>query len=217
MTIILNNGISFKGNYILDTGAGNSKLNSTLYQENLFSKVDKVKYYSESGIGGKSSGFVVRADKIFFGDNEIDNHILGISLDSRGALSSNNFLGIIGNDILSKFTLIYDLPNNRIGYKQIDKISVDKPLFIGFRVFNRIENNQGWIVKSLQEGSDAFKKGLIINDRIVAINGIQVGKINMELFFEELEQNDKLLLDVVKQDNKNLKLEIILKPFFNEK
>ena len=211
----LSNGNSVQGEFLVDTGAANSSLNSWIYNEEQFKDVKKTKFFSYRGIGNKKTGYVLKVSKLAISKDTISNHLMAISLNQSGFLAKTDVCGILGNDVLSKFSIIYDIPNLKIWYKPVKYKDKNTSLFIGFRAVDRTDINQGWIVKSLQEESDAVLKGLEINDQIISINDIKVDEIDFNTYFENVNPNETHIYEILKPSQKITKLEINFKVFFD--
>ena len=66
------------------------------------------------GINGASWGTVGRVQAIEMGSVRIENPVVTFSTDKAGALSSDQFSGILGADILRRFHVVFDYPGQRM-------------------------------------------------------------------------------------------------------
>ena len=115
--------------------------------------------------------------------------------DGTGAFGKKEYIGIIGNEILSKFNLIIDIAHSALYLKRFKEDQPSKPNYdFGFR--NRTDIGKGWIVSSLTRDGDAARAGLQLNDRIIAINGRPVEEYTWE---EEcrIDELPQITLDVI--------------------
>jgi len=104
---------------------------------------------------------------------------MSYSIDEAGLLSDDKYYGIIGNNILERFDVIFDFKNSNVYFKPNknfnNAFAHDK---FGFLYVDRFKTMKSWIVTGLFENSSAEKSGLKIDDRIISVNNIPVEKIN---------------------------------------
>jgi PDZ domain len=188
----INDTTIIKGNFLIDSASPESTLTSSaVFSYGLNEKVDrKVRYYTMyGGIGGESSGYDFSADSLEIAGFNLGNVILSYSLDSAGLLASEEYIGIMGNNILDRFDILFDFRNCNM-YLKPNK-NFNKPYHfdrLGFSYVDRCKTMGGWIVTGLYENSPAEKKGLRIDDKIVSVNDTPVEKISYETQKEYLEK-----------------------------
>lgn len=212
LSIVLDNELVLNGEFLLDTGSRNTVLTSK-YSSN---KLETIDYISLGGTGGVSEGKTAIIKKINFGGFELNNFRVDISTDSLGALSKNRFYdGIIGNDLLDDFDIIIDVKNNLLFLKRNKNFNKKRTSIIykGFSVSDRTDL-RGWIVNYLYYDSDAYLKGLRLNDLIVEINDVKVTKMNLNKFYKNLIPNQILKLKIIRE-NKEYEILCSLNNFFS--
>lgn len=172
---------SLKGLFRLDMGSGSTIIltNAARKQLNLTDKPQARCYYSNMGVGGAGTTVNFRADT-FKSLDELHNVVVSASYNTQGALSDGEYLGIIGNDILSHYDLIIDAPNNALYARKNGNSdnSYQKSSEIQMGYIDRTDITDGWIVSSLYEGGIAQKAGFEIGDVILSINGRPVKEIS---------------------------------------
>ena len=183
----------YNGNFILDLGSSVTILNSS-------NKI-KIDYGSEfeaiGGVGGKTKGRTIFIDELKFGNLSIYKYPVDISSDKNGALSKNNYDGILGNDILDDFDIIIDLNEKILYLKPNIKNNKHKQYFYkSFSYVNRTNIDRSWLVSYIFINTDAYKKGLRLNDKIISINGTSVEQINHLEFYKNLKINQELELTI---------------------
>ena len=179
----------------------------------------KIDYGSEfeaiGGVGGKTKGRTIFIDELKFGNLSIYKYPVDISSDKNGALSKNNYDGILGNDILDDFDLIIDIKKSKLFLKPNKKINKHKKFF--YKSFSFIDNSKidkSWLVSYIYLNTDAYKKGLRLNDKITAINNISVEKLDRIKYYKGLKLNQELELTIIRDDN-SMKINIILNKFLD--
>jgi len=216
LEVIVNDTIKISGDYLLDFGAGGT-VNLTSFVSEKYKLKDnienKVAYFTKyGGVGGESSRYDFFASQIKLGDFSFDNVAMNFSLDDAGSMASNKYLGLVGNEIYERFFVFIDFINNDIYLKPNTKY---KDLFeasrLGFSYVDRVQTLKSWIVTGLYSSSSAEKSGLMIDDKIISINGINVGEINYEKQKSFFKNIDEVYLKV-KRNNKLIELNFKLKP-----
>lgn len=202
MELVLNNGTVKKGDFIIDTGSFKTILTSEFAGDEDVINSKKVTYTNNGGVSGLHMGYSMFASEIKINKFKLVNHQIDVSNDSIGALSKNkNYIGIIGNDLLDHFDIIYHPTQQKIWVrpnKNINKPSDD--LYKAFVLIETNNNDKQWLVGSIYEESDAYKRGVKHRDEIVAINNVSVKKLNLEKFDRQLTPKEKLKLKVKRGD-----------------
>ncbi len=122
---VLANGDKINGDFLLDLGSEWAlSFTSSCAANNDFNNriIKKKKYINlHGGVSGKSEGFEFKAKYIKIGNIEINSPVLDYSLDSTGANSEKSnglgnlkYIGIVGNEVLSKFILTFDFKNRML-------------------------------------------------------------------------------------------------------
>lgn len=112
LNIKLKNENIIQGKFLLDTGSDQTTLNSHVFKKEGFDNLlGKKKFYHKGGIGGNSDGYFLPVEEINIGKFQIKKIIASVSTDTLGMLANTEYMGIIGNDILDDFHIIFDHPN----------------------------------------------------------------------------------------------------------
>lgn len=108
-------GPAIEGRFILDTGARLAmSLNAPFVRQNSLLRGGELKTIVGHGIGGRVEHAVTRLDHLRLGDIVIEDPITTLSEDADGVLASSRAAGILGADILRKFTVIFDHRRARV-------------------------------------------------------------------------------------------------------
>ena len=179
LEIRFSNNRYIKGSFLLDTGSSITCLTSNHNIDN----IEQIQYLSTGGTGGETKGFTTYADEIMIGNYKILKHLIDISEDTSGSLSSTDYAGIIGNDVLDNFDLIIDLKQNYIYIKPNEKFNIHRKfLFKSFSYIDRTDIDDSWLINYIYIDTDAYKNGLRINDKVIAIDGELVKNLDLNLF-----------------------------------
>ena len=195
VTLKINDSIIITGNFLVDTATPGSTLTSyTAFKLDLTSQVTrKILYYTMyGGIGGESSGYDFSADSVNIADYGLQNIILSYSLDTAGSLAAEEYVGILGNNILDRFDLLFDFRSDYLYLKPNENFR--KPYEfdrMGFVFVDRCKTMGGWIVSGMYQDSPAEKEGLRIDDKIVSVNETPVEEIpyeKQEEYFDKMKE-----------------------------
>lgn len=216
LEVVINDTIIISGEYQLDFGSGGTVSLTSLVSEKYKLKdriSNKVAYFTKyGGVGGESSSYDFFASQLKIGDFSFNNVLMDFSIDTTGAMASEKHLGLLGNEIYERFDVYIDFKNNDLYLKPNKKYNdLFESSRLGFSFIDRVQTLQSWIVTGLYSSSTAEKSGLMIDDRILAVNGVNVGEINykqQESFFKSI---DNVRLKVVR-NNKFIELNFNLKP-----
>lgn len=215
LKIKLNNKVSFKGKYMVDIGSSLSTITSSVAYRYRFDEVieRKVGYYTKyGGVGGYSSGFDFIADSLTIANFFLKNVNMSYSSDTAGLMASEDFYGIIGNNILERFDIIFDFNNDSLYLKPNKKFKEPYEFDrLGFTYVNRHKTKGGWVVTGLSSNSQAEKRGLQIDDIIISVNEIPVEKIQYSYFSDYFKTVDEVKL-VINRAGNIVKVEFDIAP-----
>lgn len=155
---------------------------------------------AQLGIGDKEKEWYVdmMSDRIVIGEDTIRKESVSYFPEGAGAFSDRPYLGVIGNDIWSKYNLIIDAKNKLLWLRRYKPDSLQQPIHdFGFR--NRTDICRGWVVSRLTRESDAVKAGMELGDTIIAVNGRNVTDYSWEEEYD-IDNLPKLQLDIVGAD-----------------
>ena len=208
-------GVIINGHFIIDTGYPVSSITSNASKvHNLENTIThKVEYYTDyGGIGGNSASYDFIIDSVLISEFGLNNVNMSFSVDSAGILSDGDYLGIIGNDILKRFDVIFDFAN-LILYLKPNKNYKTPFVFdrLGFTYVDRFKTMGGWIVTGLTVNSDAEKQGLKIDDKIISVNDIAVEDIEYTTQDEFFDNTNRVRM-VVEDSSGRKTLKFNLKP-----
>ncbi len=168
------NGTLLETKLLLDTGASLPVLlyTNTHSQLQLPEKIIRSKL--AMGLGGELEGFIGRSQKVTIGEEYLRDVTTYFQELPKAAdsLQLNDRDGILGNEILSRFTVIIDYMNSEIhlrpGRKFRKKFKYDRSGILLARAGEKLEQ---FVIYDIVKGSPADKAGLQIGDIITWCNG----------------------------------------------
>lgn len=201
----------YKGKFLLDLGSSVTILNSS----NKISTDFGSEFEAIGGVGGKTKGRTIFIDEFKLGNLSVYSYPIDVSNDEKGALSSFKYDGILGNDILDDFDIIIDLKGKNFYLKPNVKNNKHKKYFYkSFSFIDRTNVDHSWLVSYIFINTDAYRKGLRLNDKIIAIDGVSVEKLNTLEFYKSLKIDQELELTIIR-DGDSFNINFILDKFLD--
>lgn len=204
LKVQINSETTIEGNFLIDTGMPETTITSSAAKtHNLSANISpKIRFYTKyGGLGGESSSFEFIADSLQLAGHSLGNVNFSYSLDQSGVLADNAFLGIIGNNVLDRFDLMFDFINSYLYVKPNE--TFHKPYVfdrLGFSFVDRTETLGAWVVTGMAEDGPAEKQGLRIDDRIISVNTIPTKNISYKELHGYFDLMDDLTLVVEAQN-----------------
>jgi hypothetical protein len=205
-TLVFSKDTEQKGEYILDTGNWNDihiwqSAADSLSLVSLSKK--KYKLVRQNGnISGEHKGFIIRADSLVSGDFLHISPIVYFDQKQNKDFvprSSTHSTGLIGNDILSNYTIALNYPERKFYYKKIKEARTKDFFYSGITVGKNI--NVGLIIDGLIHNSPADSAGIQIGDILIEANGIKATKANRSEIVKLLRTPGTVKLKLQRKDS----------------
>jgi len=202
---------------LLDTGASNSLW---VDQGSLpdFSIPDYAKQtYLGSGLSGDVYGHILRFDNVYIDHFELSDVIVSLpdssSIENAIGLDQRN--GSIGAEILRRFNVIIDYPNELITFiKNEDFPDPFAYNMAGIELTAPYPGLNYYTISQIREESPAEKAGLLVNDEIISINRAKVSDLTMNEVYKKFQLKDgKKIIMVVNRNGEKKKIEFKLEKF----
>lgn len=160
--------------FAVDTGAGLSVAINTA-PVNRYHLLDLKTPMVESivgyGLGGEVKHHVARMGRVALGDAFVDRPWVTLSQDKGGALGGRNFDGIIGAEVLSKYTVIFDGPRKRMILEKNADYAKPMEWDMSGMVLSGDGDDGRLRVMHLVEGAAAEKAGVKLSDVLLSVDG----------------------------------------------
>ena len=199
LAITMSDGYVFEGRFLVDIGMpGTLSLNSTTAN-----RLKSEKYLADArgmsnlvgGIGGNRKEYVFKTPQIAIGGHAIKDVMITWSSNKKGSLASDKYDGLIGNELLDRFDVIFDFAGCSVYLRPNKNFDRPEPNFLGVALTPMIDH---WIVNGLLEGGNAEKAGLRQGDRIEKINGMTADDPNTRNLYP---MPDKLTFSVLRDNS----------------
>lgn len=181
MNVIFADGSSLDGKFLVDLGAGDAlAFNSGLGRKiNLRSAVTNVrkKVYDTGGVGGSRTDYIFNVKSISLAGFEIKDVYASYSGNTQGAMADDRYDGLIGNELLEHFDVIFDFAKGEIWLRKNENFGVLAEYDSGMTLTPK---SDCWVVNGLVEGGNAHKAGVNRGNEIISINGLTPDKLNIK-------------------------------------
>ena len=135
------------------------------------------------GLGGYTRADLARGKRLRIGSFEIDDVVVDLSTDTRGAFASRWIDGNIGNDVLQRFTMTLDYGHHVVYLDPDLRTNVPTP---PNRTGMYVQNDARayFDVVDVLANGPASEAGLRIGDHITAIDGIPARNVTLNDFWQ---------------------------------
>ena len=171
ITVEMDGGWKFSGDVFFDSGAGLSLLfNAPFVEENFLTyKLGKSFVTDSNNLSNKTKTINTKIKRIKLGSFTFDNVPVALSSDKEGVSSYKEYLGILGSEIINRFDIILDY-KDMILYVKPNHLYNNK-FEIPVSPIKLKKSENGILISSVVENSEAEKLGLKEGQKIISING----------------------------------------------
>ena len=202
--VIAYNGVSFEGQFMVDTGARSDVIISSpsVIKYDLAENIGS--YYSlRASVGTSTRRTKMRYGRLAsfaFANKEFKDIPVALSSDNKGVLSMDFIDGIIGARLLKRFKLIFDYERSKL-YLEPGS-AIDDSYVINLTGFTLSFQDAQPVIKNLIDRSPADKAGLRNGDQIVSINTVLVENMSPEEIRKAFENTGETLALVIRRSDK---------------
>jgi len=202
---------------MLDTGLRGTTFNNPFSKEHDLAghSPKRLETVTGYGIGGVSRGIFGRVRALEIGAVRIEEPVVAFATDKSGALADPGYAGIIGTEILHRFTVTLDYAGGRMNLRKNDAFGEPSEYDMSGLWF-RCEGPdfRTFVVQNVAPGTPAATAGLAVEDRLLAIDGRDAGEFSLESLRRYLKQAGKTVNLTVRRGTEkrqvNIKLERIV-------
>ncbi|MFM7486215.1 MAG: PDZ domain-containing protein, partial [Cytophagales bacterium] len=169
------------------------------------------------GLGGIIIGKIGRIKQLMLGSYQLQNLIANFPIDyiPRDTTQENNKKhrnGSIGGDLLSRFTVVFDFPHEKLYLKK--NSSFKKKFYYnlsGLAIRANGSRLRDFEISDVRKGTAAERCGLQVGDRLLGLNGVDLSELelnNVNALFQR-KPGKKIKLVIMRKGEK-LKKEFVL-------
>ena len=181
------------GQFLVDTGGGlvTAALTTPFALSHGFPAATQTAVLDRSlwGLGGATRLLVTRARSLALGKLVIQQPVIYVSQDKGGALASPDFDGVIGGEILRKFTVIFDVERRRLIMEPNPEYALQTEYDMsGMRLHASGSDLRTFTVFQVIENSPASAAGLREGDVLAAVDGVPASRFSLDALYQMLKR-----------------------------
>ena len=122
------------------------------------------------GVGGPSTGYVTRGKAMTLGSVAVDNIVVTMANQTKGAFSGSDYSGNVGGGILKRFVVTFDYGNQTMYLKPLLGPVADTGAFDRAGMWINVAEG-GFEIVSITKGGPAEAAGLKAGDVVTEVDG----------------------------------------------
>lgn len=170
ISITMRNGETYTDKILFDSGAGLTLLINTPFSEihKLSEKAGKSLISKSENLHGESISEDIAIQSMNLSGYELNDLVVSIAHDKNGASSYENYLGILGAEVISRFNIVLDYSSSTLYLKPNNSFSKSFEFPLSGIRLKKVDDNV--IVDRVEETSSAYKQGIRKGDELIYIN-----------------------------------------------
>lgn len=204
------------GRFIVDTGVRQSFINTPFTTQHKLIAEDtaKVQNITGFGFGGLIFETVGRIAFLDLGGARLKNPVIQLSEVNEGLRASTLFDGILGADILSRFTVVFDFPAKML-YLRPNKTFHEPFVYDMSGIYFTMEHkaDQSLVrVVNVVDDSPASRAGVRKEDRILELDGRDIAEFSMPGLKDYFKRQGSEIRMKLERNGKVLNAAFVLQP-----
>ncbi|SMD34826.1 Aspartyl protease [Reichenbachiella faecimaris] len=214
--VVLNNGEPHPGTFFVMTGAGTTLDFNSPYAKKydvIHKTGEHYFYYVKSISQDETKHYEGMVKSFTFGKQKLDDLPIGISQAKSGTQAHEKVSGILGNKILSRYNMIFDLPAKLIYMEKNKNFDDHFTVNCSGIDIQLSKDKMKVLIHQVFEGSVAEAVGIQVNAELVSINGkAALSEIDFPGIQKALVQPGKTAKLVVNQNGEEKSVNLALQP-----
>ncbi|MGC6479416.1 MAG: aspartyl protease family protein [Flavobacteriaceae bacterium] len=175
--IVLNNGVSYTDKVFLDSGAGLTLLINSPFNEKfqLAKQAGNSLVNDSENLHGTSTSESIALKSVILGDYQLNDLVISIAHDQAGVSSFENYMGILGSKIISRFNVILDYTTSHVYLKPNNTFS--RPFEFPLCGISLQQEQDKIVIAKIAKSSDAYRLGVRKGDLLIAIDDDYSGEL----------------------------------------
>ena len=210
ISVILRNEESYTGKILFDIGAGLTLLINTPYnkENKLSEKAGKSLISKSENLHGESISEDIAIKSMNIGGYQLNEMVVSIANDKNGVSSYENYLGLLGAKVISKFNIVLDYSSSTLYLKPNNTFSKSFEFPLSGIGLKKVDETI--VIDRIEKTSSAYKKGIRKEDKLISVNKDSSGDI---IAFRELlkKEGNNISLTIINSEGETKKIKIKLK------
>jgi len=210
ISVTLRNEESYTGKILFDSGAGLTLLINTPYnkENKLSEKAGKSLISKSENLHGESISEDIAIKSMNIGGYQLNEMVVSIANDKNGVSSYENYLGLLGAKVISKFNIVLDYSSSTLYLKPNNTFSKSFEFPLSGIGLKKVDETI--VIDRIEKTSSAYKKGIRKEDKLISVNKDSSGDI---IAFRELlkKEGNNISLTIINSEGETKKIKIKLK------
>ncbi|MEZ4775682.1 MAG: aspartyl protease family protein [Bacteroidia bacterium] len=217
-SVSLNDGSVVSGKFLIDSGAGSGLiLNTPLVTEKRLTEIARNAGFQDESTGLNNQPapyFETVMPGLTFGGYLLQRIPTRLSQGTTGVTAMPEYAGIIGNQILQRFSLVFDYQKEKIYIQPNSRLAHPFPNDASGLKIQLNESYTRIVVNKVIENSPAAHAGLKKGDILLAINDQRLKPEDLPMLKETFSQPGKKIVLTVFREGKAFPVRILLADWF---
>ena len=142
------------------------------------------------------------------GGYQLNEMVVSIANDKNGVSSYENYLGLLGAKVISKFNIVLDYSSSKLYLKPNNTFSKSFEFPLSGIGLKKVDETI--VIDRIEKTSSAYKKGIRKEDKLISVNKDSSGDI---IAFRELlkKEGNNISLTIINSEGETKKIKIKLK------
>ena len=190
--VVLPDGRSISGKFVIDTGASTNVFLSpdVVERERVVASLGKTMTVQSRGVGGATEVRLARLGKLELGGFSLVSPVTALQPAGAGYISAEGTIGNIGGGVLSRFKVIFDYPRRRMILEPGPDLALPFEADMSGLGLSAIPPEFSRVtVARVLDGSPALEAGIKAGDEIETVDGRPVSEVGLAPLRERLRQD----------------------------
>lgn len=208
------NGIEISGTFLVDLGfSGTVFLDSATASRYALDRRlagTSRTVIRPGGIGREQEAVEFRSEAVRIGEYLLAGLKVRYAASAVPFLPGDDCCGVLGSAFFKYFESVFDLPGQRLYLRPlVAAFDEDPENTLGFSFINYAKTSRCWIVSNLLRGGPAERAGMMLDDRVVKVNGKRVARYDYDERAALLRSKKPVRLTVLRDGSRK---ELLLQP-----
>jgi hypothetical protein len=209
--VVLPDGRSISGKFVIDTGASTNLMLAPgpVESEGVEASLGKTMSVRSRGVGGATEVRLARVARLELGGFSLEQPIAALHPAGSGRISAEGTVGNIGGGILSRFKVIFDYPRRRMILEAGPDIGLPfEADMSGLGLSSIPPDYRRVTVARVLDGSPALEAGIRAGDEIETVDGEGIGELGLSALRERLRRDAQDLRLELRRGTERIALEL---------